>query len=107
MSEEELEEMLRRLNETRKQREKRHIEAKGVLKGIRLGGELTPTEEAFIKLLEILTDAFQNVTEDIISLREDQIRNLRMINRLAARIKELENNTLQLRQTLDRMVQDR
>ena len=100
------EEDLRRLEEERKEREKAYIEFKGMIKGIRLG-KLNPIEKDILTLVEWMINGFKNFSDHITTAYEIQVRTTQRIESVETKIEELENNILQLRQTLDRMVQDR
>ena len=98
------EEDLRKLREFQKQREKSYIEIKGMLKGIRLQ-KLNRTDEALLKLVELMIDGFKNLGDDVYGALEQQIRINQRVSSLDARMKELENNILHLRETLDKLFQ--
>lgn len=100
------EEDLRKLREFQKQREKSYIELKGMLEGIRLQ-KLNRTDEALLKLAEFMIDGFKNLGDDVYGALEQQIRINQRVSSLDARMKELENNILQLRETLDKLFQAR
>jgi hypothetical protein len=93
MTEEDISQRLRKLNEYKKEREKQYIEAKGILQGMRLT-RLNPQQEGLVKLLEFLNDSFRATEEKIISLEEGQLM-------IIDRISKLEKETKQLRKTLD------
>lgn len=100
------EEILRKLEEWKKQREKDYIEFKGMLKGIRLG-KLSPIEESFVKLLEMINEGFNNVFDHLTVGYELEITTIQRVKTLEKRMGELETNILQIRETLDELFQAR
>ena len=101
-----VEDALRSLEEWKKRKEKDYIELKGVLKGFQMG-KLNPLERSFVKLLEMMTKGFNNISDNIILAFELEIATIQKANSLETRIEELETNILQLRETLDKMFQAR
>lgn len=101
-----VEETLRSLEEWKKQKGKAYIELKGMLKGIRLG-ELSPTMKAFIRLLEVMTKGFNDISDNLVLGFELQITTIKKVKSLETKIEELETNILQLSETLDKLYQAR
>ena len=100
------EEALRKLKESKKQKDKAYTKIKGMIEGIRLG-KLEPMEKSVLSVIEAMYDGFKSVWEDIYSSFELQLQTISRVSNLETRVSELETNILQLRQTLDKMVQDR
>jgi uncharacterized protein YceH (UPF0502 family) len=97
---------LRKLEEAKKERDQRYLLLKGQIQGIRLS-KLNPQGKAFLGIYEMMIDESQRIWNDLARSAEQQIRTNQKVSNLEARIGELEDNILQLRETLDRMVQDR
>jgi len=55
----------------------------------------------------MMSDGFKRVWDYLYGSVEIQIHTVQKVGNLETKIKELEDNILQLRQTLDKMVQDR
>ena len=77
-----------------------------MIQGVRLQ-KLSPQQLAFVGIYELMIDESQKIWNEISNSCGQQIRTNYKVSNLETKIKELENNILQLRQTLDRMVQDR
>ena len=101
-----VEEALRKLKEERKKREIEYTQIEGVLEGCRMQ-KLNKIQESLIGLVSIMVGGFKEVENKLFTFAEREIRTTQILSNLATKIKELENDILQLRQTLDRMVQDR
>jgi len=99
-----IEEVIRLLEEWKKRKEKDYTEFKGMLKGIQLG-KLSPIEKIFVRVLDVMMQGFNDISDNLIIGYELQIATIKKANSLEKRIKELENNVLQLRETLDTMFQ--
>jgi len=99
MSEEEIQEKLRRLDEHKKQREKEYIKAKAILEGIQLT-KLNPQQEAYLKLLAYMLDQFRVNEEHIISLNEGHLT-------MVARVDKLEKEINQLRTTMNKLYESK
>ena len=100
------EEILRKLKKAKEEKEKAYTTIKGMIQGIRLG-KLSPIEGGFLSVIEVMFDGFKNIWDDIFTGFELQLQSIQRISNLEAKMKELEDNILQLRQTLDRMIRDR
>ncbi len=102
-----LEEVIRELNEKLKKREKTHTKFKGFVEGLKAGGQLTQTEKDMLWIIEYVIDGFKNSWDDIVSTLKLQLQTTKRVSSLETKMSEIESNVLQLRQTLDRMVQDK
>ena len=99
-------ETLRRLEELKKLKDTKYAEFKGMMKGIRLQ-KLTPIQDNFLSLQELVMVGFNSVWDELLASLQYQINTAKILKNLETKIEELETNILQLRQTLDKMVQDR
>jgi len=102
-----IEKALRKLEEEKERREKAYIKFKGFVEGMRAGGKLSELEENTLRLAEMTLGLFKNAWEDIMDSLRLQLNSIQRISSLETKVSELEKNILQLRQTLDRMVQDK
>jgi len=100
------EDALRMLEEAKKERDQRYLLLKGQIQGIRLL-KLNPEGKASLAIYEMMIDESQRIWNDLARSAEQQIRTNQKISNLETKMKELENDILQLRLTLDKMAQDR
>ena len=103
----ELEEALQKLNKTRRENEEAYGKAKAFLDGFRARGQLSQKDNEFLFLLEFVIKGFKNHGNDIITAFENQVRFTESLNNLQAKVNDIEQETRQLRVTLDKMYQDR
>ena len=106
MSEKEPEELLRRTKELKERKDRNYAGFKGMIKGIRLR-KLSPIQDNFLSLHELVVEGFNNIWNELLASLQHQINTTKILQNLGTKIEELENNILQLRQTLDRMIQDK
>ena len=99
-------EIFETVEKLKKERDEAFIELRGLIKGIKLG-KLSPSDESFLKVVEMMMRGFKNIGDDILTLYGQQFKISQRADNLEKRMQELENNILQLRLTLDRMAQDR
>ena len=102
-----IEKALRKLKEEKERREKDYIKFKGFADGIRTGSQLNQTDKDMLRLFEHMYYGFKNAWDDIIDSLGLQLSSIQRISSLETRVSDLETNILQLRQTLDKMVQDK
>ena len=99
------EEISRKLEEAKKQKEKAYTIIKGMIKGVRLGklGQKNP----FLSIIETMFDGFNNIWKEIFFSLELQLQTTQRFDNLETQVSRLEKDMLQFRQTLDKMVQDK
>ncbi len=102
-----VENALRKLEEEKKKKEVEYARIKGLILGVSAGRRLTATQKDILKVFEVSMNGLKTVWDDIIKAYEIILNSVQRINGLETRVSELENNILQLRKTLDKMVQDR
>ena len=99
-----VEEALRKLEEFRKERERAYLQQKGLIQGFRLR-KLAPIQIGIVGIFEMMIDESQKVWNEITNACKQQIHTNQKISNLEKRIEELENNILQLRETIDKLFQ--
>ena len=101
------EEALQRLQKTRKENEEAYLKAKAFLDGFRARGQLSQKDSEFLFLMEFVIKGFKNHGNDIITAFENQVRLTESFNNLQTKISAIEEDIQQLRNTIDKMFQDR
>jgi len=101
------EEALQRLQKTRKENEEAYLKAKAFLDGFRARGQLSQKDSEFLFLMEFVIKGFKNHGNDIITAFENQVRLTESFNNLQTKISAIEEHIQQLRNTIDKMFQDR
>jgi hypothetical protein len=89
------EDLLKELEEKRREREAAYTELRGIFKGIRLT-RLNETEETFLRLIELMIDGFKNSTDTTDKLQEVSIHLFQLIEKLGKRITRLEQKVEQI-----------
>lgn len=101
------EEALKRLQQTRRENEEAYLKAKAFMDGFRARGQLSQKDNELLFLLEFVIKGFKNHGNDIITAFENQVRFTEALNNLQAKLVDTEKEILQLKNTLDKMYQDR
>jgi hypothetical protein len=101
------EEALKRLQQTRRENEEAYLKAKAFMDGFRARGQLSQKDNELLFLLEFVIKGFKNHGNDIITAFENQLRFTEALNNLQAKLVDTEKEILQLKNTLDKMYQDR
>lgn len=101
------EEALKRLQQTRRENEEAYLKAKAFMDGFRARGQLSQKDNELLFLLEFVIKGFKNHGNDIITAFENQLRFTEALNNLQAKLVDTEQEILQLKNTLDKMYQDR
>ena len=86
------EDLAKKLEEYKKEKDQAHTKVKGMFEGLRLT-KLSDVQQAFLKLLEFIIDGFKNT-------RDDLIVSLQLNLFLSKRVKTLEEKVKQLEETL-------
>jgi hypothetical protein len=101
------EEALKRLQQTRRENEEAYLKAKAFMDGFRARGQLSQKDNELLFLLEFVIKGFKNHGNDIITAFENQLRFTEALNNLQTKLVDTEQEILQLKNTLDKMYQDR
>ena len=100
------EEFLRKLEIAKKEREQRYNQLKGQIQGFRLM-KPNPQANAIVAIYEMMIDESHTIWNELYRSVKRQISTNQKISNLETKVSEIEKNVTQLRQTLDRMYQDR
>jgi len=106
MSEEDFRDLEDQIEEYKKKVHEHHIRMKGIIEGIRIR-KLGPLEKSFIGLFEMIENDSKRRSNNFIRFVEIDAKLIQRVQNLEKRIEELENNILQLRETLDKLFQAR
>ena len=101
------EEALKRLQQTRRENEEAYLKAKAFMDGFRARGQLSQKDNELLFLLEFVIKGVKNHGNDIITAFENQVRFTEALNNLQAKLVDTEQEIRQLKNTLDKMYQDR
>jgi hypothetical protein len=98
---------LDRLQKIRKENDEAYLKAKAFMDGFRARGQLSKKDNEMLFLMEFVIKGFKNHGSDIITAFENQVRFNEAINNFQTKINKLEEEIKQLKQTLDKMYQDK